>query len=252
MRQRQGAACQGAVGVVLVVGGGGSRGAQGNARSAMVVPACTPLSWGARKYDAVREAIGCTWTWCLSLVQFKRKGALRAAGPSTHPPYLTSQPQTIARQLVELRGNGRGWDGVCVCVARAEASCLQQCAQGRLGDRWPHPARASVICPPPRQLAVSHTFAHLPAPPHHPTLLRRHAPQHIIATFGADLQAMGDGAYDSWRDIGPLSLLAGVVLADQFSRNVHRGTPKAFALDPKGLAWALHAMVCMYGRQAAA
>lgn len=70
----------------------------------------------------------------------------------------------------------------------------------------------------------------------------REIDEHITTNFGADLEAMGRGEYDAWRDIGPLSLLAGVVIADQFSRNVHRGTPKAFALDPKSLSWALHAM----------
>ena len=34
-----------------------------------------------------------------------------------------------------------------------------------------------------------------------------------------------------WRD-DPRTLLAAVILLDQFSRNVHRGTPQAFAADP--------------------
>lgn len=34
-----------------------------------------------------------------------------------------------------------------------------------------------------------------------------------------------------WRD-DPRTLLAAVILLDQFSRNVHRGTPEAFAADP--------------------
>ncbi|NIJ20427.1 uncharacterized protein (DUF924 family) [Sphingomonas naasensis] len=34
-----------------------------------------------------------------------------------------------------------------------------------------------------------------------------------------------------WRD-EPRTLLAAVILLDQFSRNVHRGTPEAFAADP--------------------
>ena len=36
---------------------------------------------------------------------------------------------------------------------------------------------------------------------------------------------------DGWRD-EPRALLAAVILLDQFSRNVHRGTPEAFAADP--------------------
>lgn len=43
-------------------------------------------------------------------------------------------------------------------------------------------------------------------------------------------EVLGRGAA-GWRD-DPLTLLAAVILLDQFSRNVHRGTPEAFAADP--------------------
>lgn len=39
-----------------------------------------------------------------------------------------------------------------------------------------------------------------------------------------------DGGAAGWRD-DPRTLLAAVILLDQFSRNVHRGTPGAFAAD---------------------
>lgn len=44
-----------------------------------------------------------------------------------------------------------------------------------------------------------------------------------------------------WRD-HPDALLAAVILLDQFSRNIHRGTPQAFAADPLALALALEAI----------
>ncbi|KXZ51363.1 hypothetical protein GPECTOR_13g852 [Gonium pectorale] len=61
--------------------------------------------------------------------------------------------------------------------------------------------------------------------------------EYITATFGADVRHVAEGQYDSWRDAGPLSLLAGVILMDQFSRNIYRNTPQAFALDAKALDW---------------
>jgi uncharacterized protein (DUF924 family) len=39
------------------------------------------------------------------------------------------------------------------------------------------------------------------------------------------------GRANGWRD-DPRTLLAAVILLDQFSRNVHRGTAQAFAADP--------------------
>lgn len=51
-------------------------------------------------------------------------------------------------------------------------------------------------------------------------------------TFGAALDAARAGAFDSWTAT-PRGTLALLVLLDQFSRNIHRGTPLAFAADPK-------------------
>jgi uncharacterized protein (DUF924 family) len=47
-----------------------------------------------------------------------------------------------------------------------------------------------------------------------------------------------------WRE-DPRTLLAAVILLDQFSRNVHRGTPEAFAADP--LAQELAGLAVEYG-----
>ncbi|WP_321802120.1 DUF924 family protein [Burkholderia sp. BCC1988] len=55
--------------------------------------------------------------------------------------------------------------------------------------------------------------------------------------YGAVLDAACDGACDHWADT-PLGALALIVVLDQFSRNIHRGTPRAFAADPRALALA--------------
>ena len=49
--------------------------------------------------------------------------------------------------------------------------------------------------------------------------------------FGALRDAVLASDAAEWRD-DPRTLLAAVILLDQFSRNVHRGTPEAFAADP--------------------
>ncbi len=50
-----------------------------------------------------------------------------------------------------------------------------------------------------------------------------------------------DGALDHWADT-PEGVLALVIVLDQFSRNIHRGTPQAFAGDAKALALAQRAL----------
>ena len=52
--------------------------------------------------------------------------------------------------------------------------------------------------------------------------------------FGALLGALGNGLADAWLEAGTRQTLAAVIVLDQFSRNIYRGTPKAFAFD--GLA----------------
>jgi uncharacterized protein (DUF924 family) len=48
--------------------------------------------------------------------------------------------------------------------------------------------------------------------------------------YGGLLEAAGQGALDAWTHT-PLGALALVLLLDQFSRNIHRGTARAFATD---------------------
>jgi len=60
---------------------------------------------------------------------------------------------------------------------------------------------------------------------------RRHD-AHIRERFGADLERAARGALDPWA-AHPRGALALVIVLDQFSRHIHRGTPAAFAQDPK-------------------
>lgn len=57
----------------------------------------------------------------------------------------------------------------------------------------------------------------------------------IAGRFGA---AVGDalhGAYDGWAAGRPQDALALILLLDQFTRNIHRDTPQAFAGDAQAL-----------------
>lgn len=56
------------------------------------------------------------------------------------------------------------------------------------------------------------------------------------------------GDLDAWRD-SPEDCLALVILLDQFSRNLYRGTWKAFASDAKALALAQHAIAKGWDQQ---
>ncbi len=57
----------------------------------------------------------------------------------------------------------------------------------------------------------------------------------ILATFGATWSAIMRGAHDHWRS-APRSLLAFVMVLDQFSRNMFRGKSQAFAGDGRALS----------------
>ena len=65
---------------------------------------------------------------------------------------------------------------------------------------------------------------------------------HEIRTLFGPLRdlVLGSGAM-AWRD-DPETLLAAVILLDQFSRNVHRGSAEAFAGDPLAQALTLEAI----------
>lgn len=55
------------------------------------------------------------------------------------------------------------------------------------------------------------------------------------------LAALRDGGLEHWVD-GPAGALAYIVIADQFSRNIHRGTALAFATDAQARAAARKAL----------
>ena len=65
--------------------------------------------------------------------------------------------------------------------------------------------------------------------------------EHIRATFGADVDKAINGDYDDWQD-APRACLALVILLDQFSRNIFRGSPRAWEQDPQALDVALRAI----------
>ncbi|NMM02453.1 DUF924 domain-containing protein [Paraburkholderia sp. RP-4-7] len=56
----------------------------------------------------------------------------------------------------------------------------------------------------------------------------------LLERFAALIDAAREGSLDSWTET-PLGALALVIVLDQFSRNCHRNTPRAFAADHQAL-----------------
>jgi len=65
--------------------------------------------------------------------------------------------------------------------------------------------------------------------------------QTIQDEFGQDLERAIQGALGDWSTI-PRGRLAAIILIDQFSRNIYRGSPKAFTQDPQALALTLEGL----------
>jgi uncharacterized protein (DUF924 family) len=63
----------------------------------------------------------------------------------------------------------------------------------------------------------------------------------IRARFGALHESAAGGELEAWR-AAPHSMLALVIVLDQFSRNLHRGDARAFAQDAHALACAREAL----------
>lgn len=59
--------------------------------------------------------------------------------------------------------------------------------------------------------------------------------------FGDDWQALRDGGLEHWVE-GTVGTLAYLIIADQFSRNIHRGKAEAFATDAQARAAARAAL----------
>jgi uncharacterized protein (DUF924 family) len=56
----------------------------------------------------------------------------------------------------------------------------------------------------------------------------------LAVRFGQALKDAREGRFDGWAE-EPVSALALVIMLDQFSRNIHRGSPLMFAADAKAL-----------------
>ena len=59
----------------------------------------------------------------------------------------------------------------------------------------------------------------------------------LSVRFRGALADARSGAFDAWGET-PAGALGLVIMLDQFPRNIHRGTPLAFAADAKALAFA--------------
>jgi len=66
--------------------------------------------------------------------------------------------------------------------------------------------------------------------------------------FADALHAARDGAFDHWATT-PRGMLALIILLDQFSRNLHRGSPESYAADAKARALARDAVARGFDRQ---
>jgi uncharacterized protein (DUF924 family) len=62
--------------------------------------------------------------------------------------------------------------------------------------------------------------------------------QQIRQKFADGLQALVRGEYSDWLQTAS-GRLAAIIVLDQFSRNIYRDTPQAFAQDSQALAWCL-------------
>lgn len=60
--------------------------------------------------------------------------------------------------------------------------------------------------------------------------------QTIRDRFGSQVEAAAEGRLDAWLEF-PYGRLAAIILLDQFTRNIYRGTAQAFKDDPKALSW---------------
>lgn len=69
---------------------------------------------------------------------------------------------------------------------------------------------------------------------------RKRVDAELKEKFGDMLEGVRRGELvDEWQSEGPRGSLALVILCDQFSRNIHRGSAEAFAMDEKTPGWAL-------------
>lgn len=68
--------------------------------------------------------------------------------------------------------------------------------------------------------------------------------EEITSKFGEDCEALIRGDLDEWHKSGNVyDTLAGILIGDQFCRNVYRGSAKMYAADDKVIAWAKNLVV---------
>ncbi len=72
--------------------------------------------------------------------------------------------------------------------------------------------------------------------------------RNIREVFGRDLAEAARGGHKSWEG-SARGVLALIILFDQFSRNMHRGTPAMFAADPPALRLTLDAIAARRDRE---
>lgn len=71
----------------------------------------------------------------------------------------------------------------------------------------------------------------------------------ISSRFGATIDAFANGLAETWAAQGARARLAAIIGLDQFSRSIHRKSPKAFADDPLALRLANEAITHGEDRQ---
>lgn len=76
----------------------------------------------------------------------------------------------------------------------------------------------------------------------------RHFDSDIAGRWSGHVADAARGGLDHWAAT-PQGALARVILLDQFPRNLHRGTPEAFACDPRALDGALAAIDAGFDRR---
>jgi uncharacterized protein (DUF924 family) len=70
----------------------------------------------------------------------------------------------------------------------------------------------------------------------------------VAERFGTLHKAAAAGRCDDWAETAP-GALALIIVLDQFSRNIHRGSAEAFACDAKALGLAEDALECGFDAQ---
>ncbi|MEM9738985.1 MAG: DUF924 family protein [Pseudomonadota bacterium] len=71
----------------------------------------------------------------------------------------------------------------------------------------------------------------------------------LEARYLPTLEALAKGLGEAWAERGPRPRLAAIIAMDQFTRNIFRGTPGAFALDTKALGLAKEGLVLGQDRE---